>query len=53
MENGDTSAGQISKSGLKILSKAAGSLCRSLRRESSWQLCPKAGFEQDLSSENE
>lgn len=52
VENGDASAGQISKRRFKIPTKATGSLCRLLRRESSWQLCPEAGFEHSSSSEN-
>lgn len=51
--NGDTSAGQISMSLFKNFTKAAGNLCRLLRRESTWQFCPKARFEQDSSSENQ
>ena len=54
VENGDMSAGQISKSLLKIFfTKAAGNLCGLLRRESSWWFCLKAGFEQDSSPENQ
>lgn len=54
MANGDTDAGQISKSQLKILSKAAAELCRLLEEHlvDSFALT-KAGSEQTSSSENQ
>lgn len=36
LESVDTDGGQISKSRLQIVTKAAGDLCRSVRREASW-----------------